>query len=110
MVGEAGDGLEAVEKARELCPDIILMDIGLPKLSSLAAARRVLDLDPSAKIIFLTQLTDDDVIRKAFRAGGLGYVSKQQAETELLTALTTVLQGRRFVSTGLSGDGFEGLE
>lgn len=107
VVGEASDGLEVVEKAQILWPDIILMDIGLPKLSGLAAARRVLDLNPSAKIVFLTQETDSDVVREAFRVGGWGYVSKQQAETELLTAVTAVLQGRRFVSTGLPSDGFD---
>jgi DNA-binding NarL/FixJ family response regulator len=107
VVGEASDGLEAVEKAQNLRPDIILMDIGLPKLNGLDAARHVLDHNPSAKIVFLTQVTDGDMVREAFQVGGWGYVSKQEAETELLTAVSVVLQGRRFVSSGLPIDGFD---
>lgn len=83
------------------------MDIGLPNLNGLAAARCVLDFDPSAKIIFLTQETDGDMVKESFRVGGWGYVSKQQAKTELLAAVAAVLQGRSFVSTGLPNEGFD---
>ena len=107
VIGEASDGLEAVEKVQNLRPDVILMDIGLPKLNGLDAARRVLDLNPSAKIVFLTQETDVDVVREAFRVGGWGYVSKQQVNSELLVALISVLEGRRFISTGLPNNGFD---
>lgn len=107
VISEASDGLEAVEKAQQLRPDLILMDIGLPKLNGLEAARRILGLDPSAKIVFLTQETDIHVVREAFSLGACGYVLKQQVETELLPALAAVLEGRRFVSRGLSDGGRE---
>lgn len=107
IIGEASDGLEVVEKARHLRPDLILMDIGLPKLNGLDAATRLLDFNPSEKIVFLTQETDADVVRESFRIGGWGYVTKQQAKTELLPAVTAVLEGKRFVSSGLPIDGFD---
>lgn len=107
LVGEAEDGLEAVEEARQLKPDIILMDIGLPKLNGLAAARRMLDLVPSAKIIFLTQETDADVVKEALNLGARGYVLKQYAEAELLAAIAAVLAGKRFFSLGLGDGGFD---
>lgn len=105
VVGEASDGLEVVDKAQQLRPGLILMDIGLPKLNGLEAAKRILNLNPSAKIVFLTQETDTDVVKEAFSLGAYGYIAKQEAETKLLTALAAILQGRRFVSGGVSGDG-----
>jgi two-component system, NarL family, response regulator NreC len=106
VIGEASDGLEAVKKATELGPDLIFTDIGLPKLNGLEAARRVLEFDPSTKIVFLTQETDRDVVREALSLGASGYLLKQGAEAELLTAIAAVLQGKRFVGRGISPDGF----
>lgn len=105
VVGEASDGLEIVEKAQQLQPDLIFMDIGLPNLNGLEAARRIHELNPSTKIVFLTQEIDTDVVREAFSLGACGYILKQQVETELLPALAAVLQGRRFVSSGLPDGG-----
>jgi len=106
VIGEAEDGLQAIEKAQELRPDLILMDIGLPKLNGLDAARRMCELVPTAKIIFLTQETDIDVVREALSLGAWAYVLKQESETDLPSALAVVLQGKRFVSSALSGNGF----
>jgi len=106
VIGEAEDGSEAVAQAQQLRPDLILMDIGLPKLNGLEAARRMRDVLPSAKIVFLTQVADADVVKVAFNLGARGYIVKQQAETELLIAIAAVLSGKRFVTSGLSGDGF----
>ena len=106
VVWEASNGTEAVEKTQQLAPDLVLMDIGLPELNGLEAARRIRNLVPSAKIVFLTEQTDVDMVREAFDLGAMGYVLKRQAETDLLSALSAVLQGRRFVSSGLSDDGF----
>ena len=100
LVGEAEDGLEAVEKAQQLKPDIILMDIGLPKLDGLAASRRILDLVPSAKIIFLTQQMDADLVKEAFNLGAMGYVLKEYVQTDLPAAIAEVLEGKRFVRRG----------
>ena len=99
------DGLEAVEKAQQLKPDVILMDIGLPTLDGMEAARRIHLLVPTAKIIFLTVEQDVDMAREAFCLGAWGYVLKQDAETDLLTALTAIHQGTKFVSRGLGDVG-----
>jgi DNA-binding NarL/FixJ family response regulator len=101
VICEAVDGLEAVQKAEELKPDLILLDFGLPKLNGLEAARRIRKLVPESKILFLTQESSADVIEEAIRLGGLGYVVKANAGTELLAGLQAVLQGKQFVSSNL---------
>lgn len=73
-----------------------------PKLNGLEARRQIRDLVPSAKIVFLTQETDADVVTEAFSLGAWGYVLKQDTESDLLAALASVLEGQRFVSSGLS--------
>ena len=100
------NGLEAVTKAQQLNPDLILMDIGLPELDGLEAARRIRELAPSSKIVFLTQETSAEMVKEALSLGAWGYVAKLQAGTDLLPAVTATLQGERFVSKGLAGGGF----
>ena len=78
------------------------MDIGLPKLNGLNAARRIRELLPSSKIVFLSQEAGAEVVQEAFRIGALGYVLKHRAATELLPALRTTLEDRRFLGTGLA--------
>jgi DNA-binding NarL/FixJ family response regulator len=92
---EASDGVEAIAKALELRPDLILMDIGLPKLNGLEAAQRIRELVPSAKLVFLTQENDPEIIQEAVGIGARGFIVKRQAGTELLAGLEFVLQGRR---------------
>lgn len=94
------DGLQAVEKAQELIPDLILMDIGLPGLNGIEAARRILTLVPGSKIIFLTQESSPEVIDEAIRLGACGYVLKIQAGADLLAAVDAVLQGKQFFNDG----------
>lgn len=101
VICEASDGVEAVEQARLLSPDVVLMDIGLPNLNGLEAARRICELAPAPKIVFLTQETDADVVQEAFNLGAAGYVSKQRTRSDLLPALADILEGKRFVSEGL---------
>ena len=99
VIGEASDGLEAVQKAKELQPDLILLDIGLPKLNGIEAARRIRDLSPTSKILFVSQQSSVDMVQAALRAGASGYVFKTDAQRELLTAVNTVLRGERFISS-----------
>jgi DNA-binding NarL/FixJ family response regulator len=98
---EVSDGLDAVEKARELLPDLILLDIGLPNLNGLEAARQIRVLSPCSKIIFLTGNHDSDVAAEAFRSGAGGFVVKSDAKDELLAAVDAVLAAKRFLSRRL---------
>jgi DNA-binding NarL/FixJ family response regulator len=103
IVAEVSDGLEAVQKANELQPDLILLDIGLPKLNGIEAARQIRKLVPGSKILFLSQESSPDVVQEAISLGAMGYVVKAHAGSELLAAVEAVRQGRRFVSSGVSG-------
>jgi DNA-binding NarL/FixJ family response regulator len=106
VISEASDGLEAVEKAERLKPDLILLDIGLPKLNGIEAARRIRQRSPSSKIIFLSQNSDLDVVRAAVGTGALGYVLKTDAGGELLPAVDAVLGGKQFFSRSIKGQQF----
>jgi DNA-binding NarL/FixJ family response regulator len=99
VISEVSDGLEAVQKAVELQPDFILLDIGLPSLDGIEAARQIRKLVPKSKIIFLTIESSADVVQEALSLGARGYVVKAMAESELLTALEAVLLGKTFVSS-----------
>jgi DNA-binding NarL/FixJ family response regulator len=101
IVGEATDGLEAVQKAEALRPDVILLDIGLPKLNGIEAARQIRVLTPGSRIIFVTQESSAGVVTEALSFGARGYVLKIRAVTDLLAAVEAVLGGGRFVSRGL---------
>ena len=100
MICGVSNGLEAVQKAQELKPDLILMDIGLPGLNGMEAARRIRTLAPNSKIIFLTQESSPELVREAVSLGASGYVFKSKAETDLLIAVDSVLQGKQFFDDG----------
>jgi DNA-binding NarL/FixJ family response regulator len=102
LIGKVGDGFALVEAARELKPDLILADITLPGLGGLDAARQILRDFPDAKIVFITQHTELQYVREAIRIGALGYVVKQSASSELLTALQDALAGRTYISPVIS--------
>jgi DNA-binding NarL/FixJ family response regulator len=93
IVGEASDGLEALQKAEELNPDLIFLDIGLPELNEIEACHRMSSVVPAAKIIFVTQNNDAETVRAALSNGASGYVLKLDANNELLPAVEAVLQG-----------------
>ena len=105
VIGEGRDGLEAVHQAEALQPDLIFLDIGLPGLNGIEAARRIGKLAPKARIIFLTQESSADVVREAFSLGAWGYVTKVHAGQELLIAVESVMQSKQFRSSGLDGHG-----
>ena len=103
VVGEASDGIEAVQKAEELRPDLVVLDIGLPRLNGIEAARRIRTISPKSKILVLTQESAASVVQAVLSAGALGYVVKAHAGSELLTAVAMVCQGKQFVSRTISG-------
>jgi len=102
VIFEASDGLQAVEQAEKLKPDLILLDISLPGLNGLDAARQIRRVSPKSKILFLTLQSSADVARKALSLGALGYVLKAQAQEDLLAAVEAILRGEHFVSNGLT--------
>src|SRR5580658_7903482 len=97
VIAEASDGLEAVRVAEQLQPDLILLDIGLPKLNGIDAARRIRKLCPETKIVFLSQESSADVIEEGVNSGGRGYVAKTNAGSELLDAIDAIRTGGQFV-------------
>jgi DNA-binding NarL/FixJ family response regulator len=106
VIAEASDGPEAVQKAQDLKPDIILLDVGLPQLNGIEAARQIRQLSPSSKIVFLSQNNNLDTVRVALRTGAQGYVRKTDVKRELLPAMDAVLRGKQFVSSSLKGHQF----
>jgi DNA-binding NarL/FixJ family response regulator len=98
VIGEASDGLEALEKALELQPDLIVLDIGLPTVNGIDAARRIRAVAPESSILFLTENRSTDIVEEALRIGALGYVLKCDAASELVAAAKSVLDGKQFVS------------
>jgi DNA-binding NarL/FixJ family response regulator len=105
IVGVVSDGLEAVLKATEMQPDLILLDVGLPKLNGIDAARQIREVAPKCKILFLSQEIDVDVAHVALTYGH-GYVLKSDANNELFAAIEVVMQGEKFVSLRLAADFF----
>ena len=105
VVAEASDGQEAIEKAEELKPDLIVLDIGLPKLNGIETARQIRQLSPGSKILFLSQNNDLDVVRAALSAAQ-GYVQKSDFRVDFLPAIRAVLRGQRFVSSSLKSHEF----
>jgi DNA-binding NarL/FixJ family response regulator len=106
VIGEVSDGLEAVQKAVELQPELILLDIGLPGLNGIEAARQIRSFVPESNIIFLTQESSADVAREALSLGARAYVVKMRAASELLTAVEAVLLGKTFVSSSIGNREF----
>jgi DNA-binding NarL/FixJ family response regulator len=108
IVDEVSDGLEAVQKAEELQPDLIVLDIGLPSLNGIEAARQIRKLSPKSKILFVSQESSADVVQEALALGALGYIVKVDAGKELLTAVNAVLRGDRFVGNRFAAYDFVG--
>jgi DNA-binding NarL/FixJ family response regulator len=105
IVGEASDGLMAVQLAEQMQPTVVLLDIGLPGLDGIKAGAGIRRVAPDAKIVFVSQEFDPDIIRAALQLGASGYVLKSDAARELVRVINTVLGGKDCVSSSLAGDG-----
>jgi len=99
LAGEAKDGLEGIQKASDLKPDLVVLDIRLPHVNGLRVAKFIRKAIPNAKILFATQDHDADLVSGTFREGAHGYLHKADAGTELLPAIDAVLRGEKFLST-----------
>lgn len=103
IIGEASDGLQAIHQAQQLQPDLVLLDIGLPALNGIEAARQIRHLSPKSKILFVSENRTWEIAEKALWSGGKGYVVKSDAANDLLRAVEAVLKGKQFISASLAG-------
>lgn len=103
IVGMATDGFEAVDKAIELKPHLVLLRVGLPKLNGLDVAKRISEAVPGVKVLFATQNTDPDVMTSALSNGAHGYLWKMDASRDLLPAIRAIRQGETFIGSGMKG-------
>jgi DNA-binding NarL/FixJ family response regulator len=97
VIHEASDGLEAVQMCQELQPDLVLLDVGLPKLSGFEAARQIRVVSPESKILFLSAIPSQDLIREALRIGATGYIAKADALRDLLPAVRAAVADQEFL-------------
>jgi len=98
----AADGEEGARLAEELQPDLVILDVGLPKLNGLQVAERIRQYAPKTRILFVSQESSEEIIEEAFRVGATGYVLKIDMEPELVTAVTKALRGERYLSRSLA--------
>ena len=102
VIGEAADGQEAIKRARDLSPDVAVLDLTMPLLNGLDAAREIVHASPRTRPILLTMHTEDPYVMEALRAGIKGYVLKTQPSTDLVQAIQEVYRGRIYLSPGIS--------
>ncbi len=102
VIGEAADGLEAIRCAQNLCPDLVLLDLYMPRMTGLDAIKEIKRVSPQTKIIVLTAYNTEEYILSCLQAGADGYVLKEDGSTELLTAIRRVLGGHRYLSPRIS--------
>jgi DNA-binding NarL/FixJ family response regulator len=103
LVGEGGNGLEAVEMYRKLSPDVTLMDLHMPEMDGVAATERIIAADPAARIIALTSYYGDHEIYSALEAGVRGYILKHTVHTEVVRAIRSVYYGERLMAPEVAG-------
>lgn len=99
VIGEAGNGLEAVEIAKKLAPQVVIMDVALPRLGGIEAARRIVRGDPDMKVIMLTIHDEPQYVFKSLEAGAKGYLVKEAPLEELMTAIKAVMRGETYLSS-----------
>jgi DNA-binding NarL/FixJ family response regulator len=98
IAGTATNGRELLNQAQRLRPNVIVLDVGMPEMNGIEAARQILSVLPQTKLVFVTQQLDQNYLHAAFQAGANGYVAKQSASSELLAAIRMALQGRFYVT------------
>jgi len=103
VVGEAGNGKEAVEMARRLLPDVVVMDVTMPELNGIEATRRIREISSHIRVLALSVHRDSVYVRQMIRAGAEGYLLKESADTDLLAAVRAVAQGHSYLSPEVSG-------
>jgi DNA-binding NarL/FixJ family response regulator len=102
VVGEAADGRQAVTLARQVCPEVVLMDVSMPVLNGVEATRQILKNLPDTKVLALTSYGDEDSVSQMTQAGAMGYVTKQTAANDLLRAIREVRRGNAFYSPAIA--------
>jgi two-component system response regulator NreC len=102
VVGEACNGREAVEKAAALCPQVVILDIGMPKLNGLDAAAQIFKANPKVRVLMLTMHAAETLIQQTLKAGASGYVLKSDAERDLITAVDALLHNKMFFTSAAS--------
>jgi len=108
VCGEAADGREAVEKTRELKPDVVILDIGMPSLNGLEATRQILKLDPQAKVLILTLHDSDQVVRDVLNAGARGFLLKSDAARDLVAAVEALRRDKTYFTSKVAAMVLEG--
>src|SRR2546429_175462 len=105
VCGEAADGREAVDKAQQLKPDVVILDIGMPSLNGLEATRQILKSNPQAKVLILTLHDSDQVVREVLNAGARGFLLKSDAARDLVAAVEALRRGKNLLSSEVGGLG-----
>ena len=103
VVGETGNGREAVDLAKSLNPDVIVMDVTMPEMNGIEATRRIREISPHIRVLALSVHRDSVYVREIIRAGAEGYLLKESADTDLLAAIRAVAQGNSYLSPEVSG-------
>ena len=110
VIGEAADGLQAIQRTEELQPDLIVLDIGMPRMNGIEAARQIRKICPNSKIIFVSQDSSTEVVREAFQLGARAYLAKSDLANDLLSGIDAVLEGKEFLSRRLANNAFQYLQ